>query len=205
LREKVLSISTRKVAMKVQLTARRVFVALGVTIILSNILFWLLVGFQFSPVKDQYDDGRIVRIGRIALVFGHGEWIKKDSVEEHFTTAYLREGLEIKRPTLEVVEQLRREGSLWIWGTWCYSGDHNFIRRNVYTGNEVEWPSYVSRNENPGETLPLWLGVGFVRLSVGSRHKEASPEHKELKIEDWGQFANSVLASPNYFGRPLIY
>lgn len=194
--------------MKVRQTLAKGCLALIVVVILSNILFWVLVGTQFSLVKDEYDYGRIIRVGRMAFVFGHGEWITEKGVEQHYTTAFLHEGVDVKRPTLEVVQELHHEGVTWIWGTWCYSGDHSFIRRDEKSGKETPWPGYVSRNMQPGETLPVWLGLGFVRLSVGSRHRHSQPlpdaATNGIRMSDLAPFISPRAAFPQSFQDPMI-
>jgi hypothetical protein len=189
--------------MKIRHTLRKVLLALALVVIVSNILFWILVGVNFSPVKDEYVFGRIIRVGNAAFVFGHGEWITDEGIKEHYTTAFLRSGVDVKRPTLEVVEGLRREGVRWVWGTWCYSGDHPYVRRDIKSGRQIPWPDYVSRNKKPGETWPVWVGVGFIRISVGSRHREepALPDAKRngIRITDIAPF----LGPNPYFSQSL--
>ncbi len=67
--------------------------------------------------------------------------------------------------TLSFVENLHREGYTKVWGTWCQSGNHDFIYR-LPQGEEIPWPDYVSRNTKPGKTIPVFLGAGFVRVSI---------------------------------------
>lgn len=144
----------------------RCAVAFTAVVILGNILFWILVGVNFSPVRNEYERGRILRFGPAVLVFGHGDWVEQNSVTYHRTI--VRDGdSTLVLSTLTLVKRLHAEGARWIWGTWCYSGDRPFIARDMVAGRELPWPSYVSRNETPGRTWPIWLGFGFYRASIG--------------------------------------
>lgn len=135
-------------------------------IIVANLGFWFLVGTEFSSLSNLYRDGTVVKVGPTALVFGHGNWNEEKGVIKHYTfTSY--KGELVYTPTLDLVSRLHKEGARWVWGTWCFSGDHSYIEKDIVTGKETRWPRYVSRNKTPGETLPIWLGLGFLRLSIG--------------------------------------
>ena len=163
----------------------RILLALAALVLVANVMFWILVGVQFSPVSSRYEGGRIVRLGPVALVFGHGDWGTVDGIESHFTTVADR-GNTISEPTIQLVERLHQEGARWIWGTWCYSGDHDYVVKDHITGEEIPWPEYVSRNRHLGMTLPVWVGLGFVRLGLGPAHQydEYSSQHEYLLPTD---------------------
>ena len=139
-------------------------------IVIVNLIFWLFVRLQISPIWDEYERGRILRIGSVAFVFGHGTWAETDAVEKHMTTAFYR-GENVHKPTLDLVKDLYREGVRWIWGTWCYAGDRPYIERDLVTGEETPWPSYVSRSKSAGVVIPVWLVVGFARFTNGEISK----------------------------------
>lgn len=148
---------------------RLLFFTLGfiLLIIVVNLLFWALIGLKVGPIWDEYERGRIVRVGSVAFIFGHGEWeIDSTAVEQHITIASYR-GEKIHKPTLDVVNSLYADGVRWIWGTWCYAGDQPYIQRDLITGEEIPWPSYVSRSKGAGVVIPVWLVIGFARFTRG--------------------------------------
>jgi hypothetical protein len=65
--------------------------------------------------------------------------------------------------TLDYVEDLRDEGYGHVCGSWCETGNHLYVVRHA-NGTEVPWQDWVSRNERPGMTIPVFLGAGFVRI-----------------------------------------
>lgn len=84
-------------------------------------------------------------------------------------------------PTEEFIGDLYRQGYTKIWTTACHTGDHPYMSNYTLDREETEdgisvtyigkehytvWPDYVSRNEIPGKTIPVFIGFGFWRVSV---------------------------------------
>lgn len=141
-------------------------------IILGNVGFWILVSMSFAPVQGEYEEGRIVRLGGVALVFGHGTWNTEDNVYAHWTSVQLNDSTTYNGTTLALVDSLHADGATWVWGTWCHTGEHSYIQKNTITGVATPWPTYVSRNTTAGVTIPVWVGLGFYRLGM-----EGNPLH----------------------------
>lgn len=130
----------------------------------GNIVFWLLVAAQFAPVKNSYLEGRTLWLGRHVMVFGHGYWVEEDGYWQHHTSTRLTDGNRFDGPTLALIQKLRSRGAQTIWGSWCYTGDYPYIRKDLITGRTTPWPSNTSYNRAPGLTIPIWVGATFVRL-----------------------------------------
>ncbi len=152
-------------------------------IIMCNLCFWALVGLHFGLVEDLYRDGFVVKLkplGR-AYVFAHGSydygWVWNESGNEAGIplvrgkgTCWLDAPVYHKTilggctySTLDYVQELKDEGYDHVWGSWCEAGNHPYVVRYA-NGTEVPWPDYVSRNERPGRTIPVFWGAGFVRI-----------------------------------------
>ncbi len=173
----------------------RALTALVITVVAANVLFWTAVGTDFSPVRERYEAGRIVRLGPVVLLFAHGSWRTYNGIEEHHSTFEDHDEY-ISKPTTEVVRELRAEGAKWIWGTWCYTGDHNYIRKDMVTGEETPWPKYVSRNKSRGKTLPVWTGLGFYRIGYGEEHYQYNNHRMTFDTITIGRSHYSSDASP---------
>lgn len=130
----------------------------------ANLLFWALVAARFAPVQTSYTDGRVIWLGRHVMVFGHGYWERGDGYWQHHTYTKLEDGTLYDGPTLGLIAKLREEGAQSIWGSWCYSGNYPYIRKDLVTGKTTPWPANTSYNRTPGITIPIWLGAAFVRL-----------------------------------------
>jgi hypothetical protein len=153
-------------------------------VLVVNVGFWVLVGLSFGPVEDLYRSGLVVKLkpfGR-AYVFAHGSYDYGYEVPEPVPNWSIDLGprtwgqSNLNSPvyhsmdlgdseysTLSYVNELREEGYTYVWGSWCRAGDHEFIMR-YRNGTEVPWPDWVSRNERPGTTIPVFWGLGFVRI-----------------------------------------
>lgn len=138
--------------------------AFGWLILAVNLLFWGLIAAQIAPVQRLYEKGRIVWVGEKAFLFAHGYWEISDGYWEHQTVVKLAGGRLYRGPTLNLLLQLRRRGATSVWGSWCFTGDYPYIRKDLVSGRQVPWPSYASYNTTPGVTIPIWLGSTFVRL-----------------------------------------
>jgi hypothetical protein len=142
-------------------------------VILANVLFWLLVGAKFEPINSIYNKGLIVKLKPYAFAFVHGKYI---SVYDDINNTLVFRGRSHytiyngqSEPTINFVYNLYNAGYHKIWGTWCQAGDSPHIYEYHYNSTsyvKYKWPSWVSRNGNPGNTLPIFYGVGFYRYSL---------------------------------------
>lgn len=158
--------------------------SLALFVAIVNVLFWVLVAAQFAPVNRSYTEGRILWLGRHVLVFGHGYWDRSDGYWQHKTITKLEDGKSYDGPTLDLIARLHREGARSVWGSWCYSGDFPYIRKDLITGRTTPWPSYASYNRAPGITIPIWLGAAFVRLGWPRSEYDIAPEVIEYRPPD---------------------
>ena len=78
------------------------------------------------------------------------------SAKAHFT-GYSNRSIS----TLELINQLHDQGYNQIWGTWCHSGDEDYIIKYP-NGTEIPWPNNVTRKTKPGITIPLFIGYKFI-------------------------------------------
>lgn len=141
-----------------------------------NLSFWLLVGFRFLPAEEVYKEGQIFWVGHNALLFGHGYWSQVDGYWQHQTVVRLQDGTVYRGPTLDLITDLRYKGARNVWGSWCYTGNYPYIRKDLITGQITPWPGFVSYNKSPGLTIPIWLGASFVRLSWPKDRYTEEPE-----------------------------
>lgn len=138
-------------------------------VVIVNLSVFAVAKFRIDPFWEEFERGRIVKIGQTVLIFGHGTWeTDTNNIERHVTIASYR-GKDLHMPTLDLVRSLHEEGATWIWGTWCYAGDRSYVERDLVTGKEVPWPSYVSRSKGAGVVYPVWLVLGFVRFTDGKK------------------------------------
>lgn len=148
----------------------------GASVLLAaNLCFWGLVMGGVSPVADLYEDGRVVWIGDRAFLFGHGYWDVTNGYWQHQTMVQLPGGNQYDGSTLELLAMLRRRGAASVWGSWCYSGNYPYIRKDLVSGRRVPWPSFASYNTLPGRTIPIWLGNTFVRLGWPEKRYDSEP------------------------------
>lgn len=152
-----------------------VLASLSWLVVSMNLLFWGLVQMDVAPVRQLFEKGRVVWVGRHALLFGHGYWQLSDGYWQHQTVIRLRDGTVYRGPTLDLLTSLRRRGASGVWGTWCYSGNYPYIRKDLVTGEEEPWPSYASYNRAPGVTIPIWIGTAFVRLAWPQQRYTTEP------------------------------
>jgi len=153
----------------------RILKIYGGIILIINLSFWLLVGIKFSPVETLYDDGLVLKIKpfNYAMVFAHGNYKWNLTISNctnsnetyfnrtdhyHFMTL---DGESYK--TKDFVEALKAEGYNHVWGSWCNSGNEEYMIK-YENGTEIEWYDWVSRNEYPGMTTPVFLGFAVVRI-----------------------------------------
>lgn len=156
----------------------------AVLLLAANLLFWALVAARFSPIEQSYLEGRVVWLGRHVMVFGHGYWSRDDGFWQHQTMTKLGDGTKYDGPTLDLIARLHREGATSVWGSWCYSGDFPYIRKDLVTGRTTPWPSYSSYNRTPGITIPIWLGAAFVRLGWPSPDYVDAPDVISYRVPD---------------------
>ncbi len=150
--------------------------AAALLIVAGNLVFWGLVAMGLPVAQERYQDGRLLWVGRTAMIFGHGYWRLADGYWQHQTVVRLEDGTLYRGSTLELLTRLRTDGAHSIWGSWCYSGNFPYIRKDLVTGEETPWPSYTSYNHTPGKTIPIWLGVRFVRLGWPQPRYDTAPE-----------------------------
>ena len=133
-------------------------------IVTANLLFWGLVAADFPPVEGLYKKGRVVWVGERAFIFAHGYWKMSDGYWQHQTIVRMPGGKIYHGPTLRLLVWLRKKGAATVWGSWCYTGNYPYIRKDLINGSRVQWPSFASYNKMPGLTIPVWLGSAVVRL-----------------------------------------
>lgn len=148
------------------------------TILIINLSFWLLVGIEFSPVDTLYDDGMVLKIEPFsyAMVFAHGNYkydkIRYNCTDSNKTCINLTDHYHFmtldgeKYKTKDFVNSLKADGYDHVWGSWCNSGNFDYMIK-YENGTEIEWYDWVSRNEFPGVTTPVFLGFTVVQLPGG--------------------------------------
>lgn len=162
--------------------------------------FWALPYFDIHyPSKSIFNQGFIITVGSTALVFSHGNWENKGPDDGYADTTYAHVSYvgDFYGPTSKLLDSLRSEGIKKVWGSWCFTGNYPYMERNSTTGAKKYWPSWVSRNENPGLTLPIWFGPGIYRLGIPWEPAISPPLEAYERasntipsnIKDYGQYA----------------
>ena len=125
-----------------------------------------------------FNEGVVIGIKPLnyAMVFAHGvydrkcvEILEKDSynrticknfMQYHKTRVYNR-----TMPTFELLDNLHSKGYTRVWLSQCQTGDNNYLAY-YSNGTGIYWYEYdwVSRNENKGNTIPIFIGFGFIRV-----------------------------------------
>ncbi|GEM_PF-2572340 len=151
-------------------------------VVVVNAGFWAVAFYGSEAARQRYRYGQVVWVGHNALLFGHGFWKLSDGYWQHQTLIRLEDGTIYKGPTLELVSSLKRTGAENIWGSWCYTGNYPYIKKDLITGEVKPWPSYVSYNKQPGKTIPIWLGASFLRVGWEDERYLSEPT-VPLKLE----------------------
>lgn len=170
-------------------------------ILLVNVSAQLLVKFDFPPAQKLYENGIVIRVPLLhrAFVFAHGGYDLRETGNKNFE--FTPSGLVMRKDmiwahymsldgttyrTIDFVRELRDEGYSYVWGSWCQTGDHDFLEVNsteYYSVDKMDgvlrfdhavntsvvlWSDvpYVDRNKEPGLTAPIFVGLGVYRLSV---------------------------------------
>ncbi len=137
-------------------------------VVIGNISFWFLVGLEFEPIGNLYEKGLIIKIKPLgyAMVFAHGSYgnysdiFRDDGIIQAHAMFYNGEVYITK----DFLDRLKEEGYDKIWGSWCYTGNHEYMIK-YSNGTEVEWYDWVSRNEKKGRTIPVFTGFNLIRLA----------------------------------------
>ena len=143
---------------------KRVWHILGITILvllIGNLLFWSILSFKFGALGDLNKNGLIIGIKPYAWAFVHGNYIMWDeNTVSHVTT--FDGGI---YRTLDFSQQLYDAGYTHVWTSACETGDYDMIEYNI-NGTGTYWPDWIDRNKVPGKTVPVWVGLGFIRISI---------------------------------------
>ena len=138
-----------------------------VFIIVFNTRLYLLLSIPSQPINKLNAKGMIISIPVInkAYVFAHGNYDRTNNstIIEHMTTRHYT-----SISTKQFIDDLLGQGYEEIWLSQCQTGNSDYIWYNITNGEKVYWKDYpmVSRNTNPGSTIPVFLGFGFKRLTI---------------------------------------
>jgi hypothetical protein len=87
----------------------------------------------------------------------------------------------VRYTTEQFVTDLYNQGYTHIWTTACHTGDSEYISNyttkleqtivgwtTITTGppHLIEWPNWVDRVRAPGKVYPIFVGLGFIRISM---------------------------------------
>jgi hypothetical protein len=154
---------------------------LFLAIAIINVLFYISVG-TINFAQDKYYEGAIIKLGSHAWVFAHGgyEYVCHNGTKLYATHDFT-EGCDYAHittykgenwVTLDFINSFTNYGYNYIWVSMCGTGDSECVYQYA-NGTCIKWDEAVSRNTHKGETIPLFTGLGFVRLS------------NEKKYYDW--------------------
>lgn len=117
-----------------------------------NLLFWVLVGFQFAPAQEIYDNGLIVELPDKVYIFAHGKWIVNYYTNESYHKIY-HEGEWIM--TEKIIERYNKT----IVGVWCQA---NHGMKKYANGTLVPFPDNVIHNSRTSTTIPIITPYGVI-------------------------------------------
>ena len=143
-------------------TIKQIIIFYFLFIFIINISFWMLCGFKFEPIYSANKNGVVLKIPSLnyAMVFAHGFYDNNSYSKAHYTKL----GKTIL-PTKQVIDKLYQEGYNKIWLSQCETGNSDYMIE-YHNGTKVQWYDYVSRNKKQGLTMPIFIGLGFIRLSI---------------------------------------
>ena len=139
-----------------------------VIVLLNAVAYAYTLGFN-PPI---YREGRIIKFKPLgyAMVFAHGNYGKYlyENTTYHCHATSLGGH---NYCTKYLLDELWLEGYDKVWLSQCHTGDSKYMywESEDWWGLETtyreEWYDWVSRNEDPGKTWPIFIGVGMVRVS----------------------------------------
>lgn len=140
----------------------KIILIILIFIIGVNSLFWILVEFNVYPISDLYKNGLIIGFPyfHYAMVFAHGSYHEYNKTLIVHQTYY--KGVSIS--TRYLLDRLHEQGYNKVWISMCQTGNHPYMIYNLKTKEKILWYDWVSRNKNPGTTIPIFIGLGFIRL-----------------------------------------
>ena len=151
---------------------------LFLAIAIINVFFYISVG-TINFAQDKYYEGAILKLGSHAWVFAHGSYeyvcVNQTAIgeEKRYLSKDYIEGCDYAHITIYkgenwvtngLIYDLKEQGYKHIWVSMCGTGDNECIYQSA-DGTCFEWDKNVSRNEHKGRTIPIFTGLGFVRLS----------------------------------------
>ena len=164
--------------MSLKINFKKLIIIYLISIVLINSIAYTILLGGIKPFNNLTEDMILIKIKplKYAMVFAHGTYETHFypnrtnctySVTQHFTILNKTKAI----PTIDLLNDLREEGFERVWLSQCHTGDSDYIayyinQTNFEIYNKTEWYNWVSRNKKPGLTYPIFLGFGFVRLSL---------------------------------------
>jgi len=158
--------------MSLKLNFKKIIIIYLVSILLINSIMYLVFFQGIKPFSDSKEKMILIKIKPIkyAMIFAHGNYgtfcypSRKNCsyiTNKHYTFLNNSKGI----PTINLLNDLKEEGFERVWLSQCGTGDYPYMTFNSSSGERIDWYPWVSRNERPGNTYPIFLGFGFVRLT----------------------------------------
>jgi len=164
--------------MSLKINFKKLIIIYIISIFLINSIAYTLILGGIKPFSDLTEDMILIKIKplKYAIVFAHGVYETHFypnrtnctySVTRHFTILNSTKAI----PTIALLNDLKKEGYKKVWLSQCYTGDSDYMtyyinQTNFEIYNRTEWYDWVSRNKRPGDTYPIFIGFGFIRLSL---------------------------------------
>ena len=144
-----------------------------ISILLINIFMYLIFFQGIKPFSDSKEKMILIKIKplKYAMIFAHGNYgsicypsIKNCSYTTNNHYTFLNDTKAV--PTINILNDLREEGFERVWLSQCMTGNYPYMTFNSSSEERIDWYDWVSRNEIPGKTYPIFTGFGFLRLSL---------------------------------------
>jgi len=97
------------------------------------------------------------------MILNYTESYNRSCVRELYINAHFTYYSNQSVPTLSLIQSLHEQGYKQIWGTWCQSGNTDYIMKYP-NGTEIPWPDNVTRKTKPGNTIPIFIGYKFILI-----------------------------------------
>ena len=159
--------------MSLKINLMKVFRIYFISIVLINLLAYSVILGGIKPFSDFEEKIILIKIKplKYAMIFAHGNYgsicypsIKNCSyiTNKHYT--FLNKTNSI--PTINILNDLKSEGFERVWLSQCMTGNYPYMTFNSSSREKIDWYDWVSRNKRPGKNYPIFLGFGFIRLTL---------------------------------------
>jgi len=151
---------------------KKIIIIYLISIVVINLLVFAF--FEgINPFSESEKSMIILKIKPLnyAMVFAHGRYASYCYPNDLNCTYWINRHTTVLNSTdsintINLLNDLKKEGFERVWLSQCHTGDYPYMTFNSSSGERIEWYDWVSRNERPGAPYLVFLGFGFIRISL---------------------------------------